>query len=227
MLAWVVISRLHPRQARPASSLCFFFYRHSLLTTHYPLSFFSFTYELPNLQALCFDNHTTVPGVGTPHPAERSQTMTTQTPDVEILSPENPSAPTVADPPPGDSRCQHRYRNGTRCRLRGSDSQFGLCSSHFRQKVASALPPSPNDSADLSEDLLGDLSHFSSAEDLREFLTRLLVLMTKGGVSPRRAAVLAYITNQLLHSHCVVQKEEKEMANDQPIIFDLPRPQRD
>jgi len=47
--------------------------------------------------------------------------------------------------------------------------------------------------------------------------------MTKGRVSPRRAAVLAYITNQLLHSHRVVLKEEES----QPIIFDLPRPKLD
>jgi hypothetical protein len=153
--------------------------------------------------------------------------MNAQTPDVEILTPET-SSPTVADPSPGDSRCLHRYHNGTRCRLRGLESQFGLCSRHFRLKVAAILPPAPNDSADLSKDLLYDLSKFSSAEDLREFLTRLLVETTKGRVSPRRAAVLAYITNQLLHSHCVVQKEEKELDNQpQQIIFDLPRPKRD
>ena len=76
--------------------------------------------------------------------------------------------------------------------------------------------------------LQSDLSKFSSAEDLREFLTRLLIQATKGRVSPRRAAVLAYITNQLLHSHCVGEKElDKESENVPQIIFDLPRPQRD
>ncbi len=154
--------------------------------------------------------------------------MTTQTPDVEILTPETPSPSTVADPPPADSRCLHRYHNGTRCRLRGLQSQFGLCSRHFRLKIAAILPPAPNDSADLSADLLPGHTHFSSTEDLRDFLSRLLVQTTKGRVSPRRAAVLAYITNQLLHSHCVIQKEEKELENQsQPIIFDLPRPKRD
>ena len=49
--------------------------------------------------------------------------------------------------------------------------------------------------------------------------------MTKGGVSPRRAAVLAYITNQLRHSHVAA---EKESVNKEPqFIFDLPRPKRD
>ena len=88
------------------------------------------------------------------------------------------------------------------------------------------LPPS-DDFSDLSPDLLKGIK-FSCADDLREYLTRLLILMSKGQVSPRRAAVLAYITNQLLHSHCVVVKEEKEADNQpQQWIFDLPRPKRD
>ena len=49
--------------------------------------------------------------------------------------------------------------------------------------------------------------------------------MTKGRVSPRRAAVLAYITNQLLHSPVAA---EKELADEEShILFDLPRPKRD
>ena len=123
------------------------------------------------------------------------------------------------DPPPSDSRCLHRYHNGAQCRLRGSESQSGLCSRHFRLNAA-ALPSAPNDSVDLSK--------FSSAEDLGEFLTGLLLQATKGRVSPRRAAVLAYITNQLLHSRCVVEKElDKESDKEPQIIFDLPRPKRD
>jgi hypothetical protein len=50
-------------------------------------------------------------------------------------------------------------------------------------------------------DLLPQLSEISPSIDLRQFLARLLTLVTKGRVSPRRASVLAYITNQLLHSH--------------------------
>ncbi len=130
--------------------------------------------------------------------------------------------------PQSDSpRCRHLFSNGKRCRLPGLASQSGLCSRHFLPLVA-ASPQPPNDFTDLSEDLLPGHTHFSSSEDLREFLSRLLIETTKGRVSPRRAAVLAYITNQLLHSHCVVQKEEKELDNQsQPILFDLPRPQRD
>jgi hypothetical protein len=58
-----------------------------------------------------------------------------------------------------------------------------------------------NDAEDLTADLLPQLSELSPAIDLRQFLARLLTLVTKGRVSPRRASVPAYITNQLLHSH--------------------------
>jgi len=100
----------------------------------------------------------------------------------------------------GDSsRCQHRYSNGKRCRLSGSESQLGLCSHHFRLSAAGASGrQAPSDSLDLSADLLPELSGSGVRADLRQFLTRLLV--TQGRVTPRRATVLAYITNQLLHS---------------------------
>src|SRR5215470_4045368 len=149
--------------------------------------------------------------------------MTTPSPDVEIPPPETTTSETPSTFPDG-SRCQHRYKNGKRCRLLGSEPQLGLCPRHFRQRVAQGLPPT-DDPSDLSPELLRGLSKFSSAEDLREFLACLLVVMTKGRLSPRRAAVLAYVTNQLLHSHVVA---EKESAGEEPqIIFDLPRPKRD
>lgn len=153
--------------------------------------------------------------------------MTTQVPDVEILNPETPAVALSSDPSPADSRCLHRYDNGTRCRHRGSQSQFGLCPRHFRLKVTGVLPQAPDDSADLTQDLFPNGNGFRTTEDVREFLTHVLVLMTKGRVSPRRAAVLAYVTTQLLHSHCAVQKEEKEELANEPIIFDLPRPKYD
>jgi hypothetical protein len=96
-------------------------------------------------------------------------------------------------------RCLHRFSNGKRCRLPGSESQAGLCSHHFRLSLAASFAPSPSDSADLSADLLPELSECSSGVDLRKFLARLLILVTQGRISPRRASVLSYITYQLLH----------------------------
>jgi len=123
------------------------------------------------------------------------------------------------------ARCQHVYPNGRRCRL--SISQAGLCSRHLLQaRVAKALAaPATSDFEDLSPDLLPEASDFTSAEDIRLFLARLLVQVTKGRISPRRASVLAFISSQLLHSHRAVQKELD--TQPQQIIFDLPRPKRD
>ena len=119
--------------------------------------------------------------------------------------------------PSKEGRCTHRFPNGKRCRNSASDSHFGLC---LNQQM-------PNDSADLSAELLPELSEFSAGTDIRQFLARLLTLVVKGRVSPRRASVLAYITNQLLHSHRSIILETTPAKEETRIINDLPRPQRD
>lgn len=167
--------------------------------------------------------------------------MTPETPNSQ--APATSPVATIAEPAPSSvpigksrrsansvdtaSRCHYRYPNGRRCTLPGLPAKSGLCLRHYNRQVAAGLPlvPSPNDSADLSADLLPHGPNFSSAEDLREYLTRLLILMTRGSVSPRRAAVLAYVTNQLLHSHRAIDKELED--EPQKIIFDIPRPNRD
>jgi hypothetical protein len=128
-----------------------------------------------------------------------------------------------------DGLCQYRYSNGKRCRLTGSKSHFGLCSHHFSLSTPGASQhQSPSDSEDLSPELLPQLSEFESAADVKQFLARLLILVTKGRVTPRRASVLAYITNQLLHSHSAFYRELHAQADEpQEIIFDAPRPRRD
>jgi hypothetical protein len=64
-----------------------------------------------------------------------------------------------------------------------------------------------DDSEGLSPDLLPQLAEFDSALDVKLFLARLLVLVTKGPSPPRRASVLAYFTNQLLHSHHAIDRK--------------------
>jgi hypothetical protein len=56
-------------------------------------------------------------------------------------------------------------------------------------------------------ELLPELSQFSSGLDIRKFLARFLILITKGRVSPRRASVMAYVTNQLLHFHRAISRD--------------------
>lgn len=118
----------------------------------------------------------------------------TQVPTATVLS------ETAQLVPVNDSnRCHYRYANGKRCRLPSSKPHSGFCSHHFCLSNPSSSPESYNDSQDLSSDLLPELSQVSRAIDLRQFLVRLLALVTQGRISPRRAAVLSYIANQLLH----------------------------
>jgi hypothetical protein len=69
------------------------------------------------------------------------------------------------------------------------------------------------------------LDDLQSAAEINQFLAKLLMLVVQNRISARRAAVLAYITNQLLRTLPAITKEE----NSEPtqIIFDMPGPDRD
>jgi hypothetical protein len=116
-------------------------------------------------------------------------------------------------------RCRHYTDRGRRCQLPVVDAHSGYCFRHAKPQ------PAPSDSVDLSAELLPELSEFSSGADIRQFLARLLIQVTKGRVTPRRASVLAYITNQLLHSHRAIDRE----IDQEPVTViwdDAPRPDR-
>lgn len=121
---------------------------------------------------------------------------------------QDPSATVLSQPAQvvsldDSNRCQYRYANGKRCRLSGSKRHFGFCSRHFSLSNSGASQYSYNDSEDLSADLLPDLSEFNPSININQFLTRLLAVVTQGRISPRRAAVLSYINNQLIHSPAI------------------------
>jgi hypothetical protein len=123
------------------------------------------------------------------------------------------------------------YPNGKRCGLPGLPAHSGFCLGHSQANAPTAFPVNvQNDSEDLSADLLPELSEFNSAVDINQFLARLLVLVTKGRVSPRRASVLGYITNQLLHSHRAIDRENLlQLEEAGPLRLepgDIPRPPR-
>jgi len=83
---------------------------------------------------------------------------------------------------PKEGRCQHIFPNGKRCRKFASGSHLGLCLQHLTESAAigAGLQQPPNNSLDLSAELLPQLSEFNSAVDINQFLARLLVLVTKG-----------------------------------------------
>jgi hypothetical protein len=97
---------------------------------------------------------------------------------------------------PGHARCRARKRDGKRCRLH-SDCSSGLCPRHALR------PPDPRgapEDCDLSEFFFCPTDRFDSACQINDFLSTVVDLVIKNEISARRAAVLAYITNQLLRT---------------------------
>jgi len=134
------------------------------------------------------------------HP-KKGQTMNQQEPT------SNAAASFVtADNP----KCHHVTVSGRQCRLRAIRS--GLCFRHATLQLQSAQPVE----VDLSADFLGKLDDLQSAEQINQFLAKLLILVVQNRISARRAAVLTYITNQLLHSLVAIKRE----IDSQPVEID-------
>lgn len=117
------------------------------------------------------------------------------------------------------ARCNHRFPNGMRCRL------FGFGNQPFCPKHTQLAPPPSPEPAEIASTLTANLDDFTSAAQINDFLSRLLLLLAQDKISTRRAAVLAYITNQLLRTLPAIAKEEN--AEPTQIIFDMPGPARD
>jgi hypothetical protein len=116
------------------------------------------------------------------------------------------------------NRCRHRTFAGRRCRLNASDAPSGLCNKHLLARDQHI------EAADLTLSLTGELARLSDPYRVNEFLSRLLLLLAQGRISPRRAGVMAYISS--LHLRTLVAIERENNANPQ-IIIDGPRPRRD
>jgi len=94
-------------------------------------------------------------------------------PSLTVL-PESPSIPFN-----DSTRCLYRFANGKRCRLTGSQPHFGLCPHHFNlTKPTASLECTTMPKTSLPISSPNSLSSLSI--DLRQFLARLLTLVTKG-----------------------------------------------
>jgi hypothetical protein len=133
----------------------------------------------------------------------------------QTSSPSSTGATPVAA---GHGKCRHFTARGRQCRLPALRS--GLCFRH----AALELQPVQHADVDLSADFLIQLDDLQSAEEINRFLAKLLILVVQNRISVRRAAVLAYITNQLLRTVSIMNKANTE--NPQ-IIVDMPGPEPD
>src|SRR5258707_9269520 len=107
-------------------------------------------------------------------------------------------------PAPG-ARCHRRTRHGHQCRLRPL-GPGGLC---FRHASLQSQVKQPVD-VNLSREFPAQLAGLKSAEQINDFLGKLLILVVQNRISVRRAAALAYITNQLLRTASIMTKESTD-----------------
>jgi len=113
-------------------------------------------------------------------------------------------------------RCQHRSLKG-RCRQLATGPAGTLCFDHAR-----AEQQAKNDFTLLAP-LVRKCEEFQSAEALNETLGALHNLLAEGRISPRRAAVIAYVDSLILRTLPAMAKENGATS----IIFDMPGPDRD
>jgi hypothetical protein len=112
-----------------------------------------------------------------------TQTTITTTPD------QHQSQPAKAN---NAGRCIFRYPRG-RCKLPAISPQSSYCLQH-------ASAAEPHDTDDLSMDLFGEapltkLPALHTPEEISDFLTRVIVLLAQGRITPRRATVLTYASS--------------------------------
>jgi len=135
---------------------------------------------------------------------------------VQQSAPPNDPAPKTASK--DETRCEHLFPNHTRCRLQASAANPRFCPRHA--KLPENLQP-PN----VTSELFGNPVKMEELDDIYDFLTNLLYLLSENRISTRRAAVLAYISNQLFRTLTAIERKEAEATPQ--FVFDAPRPKPD
>lgn len=89
-------------------------------------------------------------------------------------------------------RCQHRTPTGRQCRSLVAGPNSSFCAAHAASE--------PADSEDFNAVLTAKAYSFQNAHGINYSLGVLYTLLAQGRISPRRASVLAYISNLLLRT---------------------------
>jgi hypothetical protein len=90
-------------------------------------------------------------------------------------------------------RCSHRTAGGRQCRLLAYDAHSGLCPQHH----AGQKQQQEDDHFDY---LIRNNQCFQTAQGINFSLGNLYALLAQNLISPRRAAVLAYVSSLMLRS---------------------------
>ena len=139
-----------------------------------------------------------------------------QKPSPINIVPDNAASSTAI--PDDAHRCHYRTTTGRRCRGRLANPRASLCVRHQRLDTE-------RNSADLAASLMGDHRNFATVEGIGSSLNDLYLLLARNRITPRRAAVLAYINNSLFH---VIQAIDKKQKDTPPtVVFGRREPSHD
>jgi hypothetical protein len=151
-----------------------------------------------------------------PHDFQKSPS--TPPPAVSSESSSETSPRVTVDPKPA-TRCAHLFPSGRRCRRKPFDATSRFCPRHA--KLPENLQPD-----DLTSELTANPGDLDTFDGLHSFLEDLLILLARNRITTRRAAVLAYITNQLIRTLTAAHKENGPESTP-VMMWDTPRPTRD
>jgi hypothetical protein len=115
-----------------------------------------------------------------------------------------PPPPTPLVPSPGHHRCLYLSATGRKCRNWVLDSRAMFCPRHMQAQ--------PNGPDDFSLHLLHRACNFQNAEGIHDSLRQLYTLLASDAISPRRAAVLGYLTSLLLRTLPAVYNDPLPLA---------------
>ena len=124
--------------------------------------------------------------------------------------------PAALSPNAAPLHCQHRSASGRRfCRMAVSDPASGLCFRHAAEQKRN------KDAVNLASQLIGDTQEFTSAVAINRSLGELYKLLARDEIAPRRAAVMAYTCNLLLHTLPAMERELHLPNKGQLVVIDI------
>jgi hypothetical protein len=120
------------------------------------------------------------------------------------------------------ARCSHRDPKGRQCRTLALDTRSGLCPRHLaeqQQELAS----------DHFQHLTTKCQFFQTAQGINYSLLNLYQLLAQNRISPRRAAVLAYISSLLLRTLPAINADNAAGITypTEPVPIDVLVPDKD
>ncbi len=111
-------------------------------------------------------------------------------------------------------RCAHLTSEGRQCRRLASDAQSGLCLQHrAEQKQVQAADHFPY--------LSRNFQYFQPAQGINYSLMNLYQLLAQNRISPRRAAILSYISSLLLRTLPQIQSDKAAGIIDPTKFIDV------